>query len=1044
VNGLKTWLTALTAHPTAANLLMLLFILLGLMTVGDIRRETFPDFASTEVQVTAAYPGATAEDVESAVCERIEEAVESVSNLVKISSEASEGLAKVRLEMRDGADPVEFLNDIKTEVEAIRNFPDEIEDLIVKRLNKTDQVLSIGVTGPMSEPHLKLYCEELKKKIKQLPLVSQVDILGFSEHQLLVEVPFYNIMRFGLSVADIQRVVENQSIDSPSGTIETEDTDYLIRFTEERRTVHELGELVVASNNRGNEIKLKDIARITDRFEDKENAILLNGERAGLLQINKNKSEDAIAIMDQIKRFIEDEKRASPPGVELIITQNISKVVRDRLNMLTINGLQGLVLVFFTLWLFFNIRISFWVAMGLPVTFLLTFFFMKQIDFSLNMLSMVGLLIAIGILMDDAIVIAENVAAQLEKGKKPLNATIDGVFEVAGGVWASYLTTLFIFGALALSMKGDIGKVLYAIPVVLILTLSVSLIEAFAILPNHLSHSLKNYRPDRQSQFRHNFNNKLDWVKENILGRTVDLVVKWRYLFLGCVVFLFCASLSMIGGGYLKITAFPETEGDVIQARILLPQGTSLKRTENIVDKVVAAIIAINKEETPKQPDQRSLIENYTVLFNTNADAGESGPHVATVSLDLLSAEERSTGIETIIRLWREAIGDIPDVINIAYKEPSIGPGGLPIELQLQGDDLINLKKASGALIDWLRGYDGVFDLDDDLRPGKPEFRIKMTRGALAMGFDARTIANQLRAAFYGTTASEIQYGGESYEVTVKIAEEDMKYVSDLSRFHVLSPSGAKVPLQSVATIEKGRGFARINRINSLRTATITGDIDTTKANASEVISNTKKLFFPKLTENYPGVSILLEGQEKETKSAMQGMVKAFAIGIFGVFILLSLQFRSYLEPLVVMAIIPFALIGVIWGHVLLGLNLSMPSIMGFVSLAGIVVNDSILLVTFIRNHIDKGISTDKAAMQASRDRFRAVLLTSITTIMGLLPLLAEKSIQAQILIPLACSIVFGLLATTVLVLLVVPALYSVFADFNLIRPHPAEIKDRS
>ncbi len=1033
---MKSWLGILAAHPTAANLMMLLFVLLGLMTVGDIRRETFPDFASTEVQVTAAYPGATAEDVESAICERIEEAVEGVSNLVKITSQASEGLAKVTLEMRDSADPVEFLNDIKTEVEAIRSFPDETEDLIIKSLNKTDQVLSIAVTGPMSEPHLKLYCEDLKKRIKQLSLVSQIDILGFSEHQLLVEIPFYNIMRLGLSVADIQRVIEGQSIDSPSGTIETENTDYLIRFTEERRTVYELGELVVVSNSMGNEIKLKDIARITDRFEDKENSILLNGNRAGLLQINKNKSEDAIAIMDQIKEFVEDEKKAAPPGVELVITQNISEVVRDRLNMLTVNGLQGLVLVFLTLWLFFNIRMSFWVAMGLPISFLLTFFFMKQIDFSLNMISMVGLLIAIGILMDDAIVIAENVAAHLEKGKKPLNATIDGVFEVAGGVWASYLTTLFIFGALALSMKGDIGKVLYAIPVVLILTLSVSLVEAFAILPNHLSHSLKNYTPGRQSRFRRGFNNKLEWIKENILGRAVDQVVRWRYLFLGCVIFLFLASLSMIGGGYLKIKAFPETEGDVLQARILLPQGTSLKRTEEVVDKVVAAINTINKEETPRQPAQRPLIDNYTVLFNTNADAGESGPHVATVSLDLLSAEERNTSIDTIISRWRETIGDIPDVINITYKEPSIGPGGLPIELQLQGNDLVRLKQASGALIDWLRGYDGVFDLDDDLRPGKPEFRIKMTKGALAMGLDARTIAGQLRAAFYGTTASEVQYGGESYEITVKIAEEDMKYVSDLSRFHILSASGAKVPLQSVATIEQGRGFARINRINSLRTVTITGDIDTTRANASEIIANTKKLFFPKLAENFPDITILLEGQEKETKSSMQGMVKAFAIGVFGVFILLSLQFRSYLEPLVVMTIIPFALIGVIWGHILLGLNLSMPSIMGFVSLAGIVVNDSILLVTFIRNHMEKGVLAEEAAMLASRDRFRAVLLTSMTTIMGLLPLLAEKSMQAQILIPLACSIVFGLLATTVLVLLVVPALYSVFADFNMIRAH--------
>lgn len=1036
---MKAWLSTLAAHPTAANLLMLLFILLGLMTIGDIRRETFPDFASTEVQVTAAYPGATAEDIESAVCERIEEAVESVSNLVKIHSEASEGMAKVTLEMRDGADPVEFLNDIKTEVEAIRDLPDETEDLIVKRLNKTDQVLSIGVTGPMSEPHLKLYSEDLKKRIKQLPLVSQVDILGFSQHQILIEIPFYNIMRLGLSVSDIQQVVQSQSIDSPSGTIETEDTDYLIRFTEERRTVYELGELVVASNSMGNEVKLKDIARITDRFEDKENSIFLNGKRAALLQINKNKSEDAIAIMDQIKKFVEDEKKAAPPGIELITTQNISEVVRDRISMIMVNGLQGLALVFLTLWLFFNIRISFWVAMGLPVTFLLTFFFMKQIDFSLNMLSMVGLLIAIGILMDDAIVIAENVAAHLEKGKKPLKATVDGVYEVAGGVWASYLTTLFIFGALALSMKGDIGKVLYAIPVVLILTLSVSLIEAFAILPNHLSHSLRNYSPDRQSKFRRGFNRRLEWVKENILGKIVDLVVNWRYLFLGCVIFVFLASLSMIGGGYLKIKAFPETEGDVIQARILLPQGTSLKRTEEIVDKVVAAIITINETETPKQPDKRPLIENYTVLFNTNADAGESGPHVATVSLDLLSAEERYTTIDTIISLWREAIGDIPDVINIAYKEPSIGPGGLPIELQLQGNDLVRLKMASGDLMDWLRGYDGVFDLDDDLRPGKPEFHIKMTKGALAMGFDARTIANQLRAAFYGATASEIQYGGESYEITVKIAEEDMKFVSDLARFHVLSPRGAKVPLQSVATIETGRGFARINRINSLRTVTITGDIDTEKANASEIISNTKKNFFPQLIKKYPDISILLEGQAKQTKSSMQGMVKAFAIGVFGVFILLSLQFRSYLEPLVVMAIIPFSLIGVIWGHVLLGINLSMPSIMGFVSLAGIVVNDSILLVTFIRNRMDEGISVEKASMQASRDRFRAVLLTSITTIMGLLPLLAEKSMQAQILIPLACSIVFGLLATTVLVLLVVPALYAVFDDFNMIRPHVPE-----
>lgn len=1033
---MKSWIGPLAAHPTAANLLMVLFLMLGLMTMGDIRRETFPDFASTEVSVTAAYPGATAEDVESSVCERIEEAVEGISNLIRVTSKASEGMATVTLEMQDGADAAEFLNDIKTEVEAISNFPAEVEDVIVKRLNRTDQVLSIAVTGPMSEPHLKLYCDQLKDKIKQLPLVSQVEILGFSQHQLLVEVPRYHLMRLGLSIADIQSVLYSQSVDMPAGTIETENTDYLIRFNEERRTVHELGELIVASNSQGNEIHLKDIATITDLFEDKENSIRFNGQRAGLLQINKNKSEDALAIMDEITSFIHQEKLTTAPGVQFVITQNISQVVRDRLDMLTINGIEGLFLVFLTLWLFFNLRMSFWVAMGLPVSFCMTFFFMKQIGFSFNMLTMVGLLIAIGILMDDAIVIAENVAAHLAKGKKALQATIDGVSEVASGVFSSFLTTLFVFGALALSMKGDIGKVLYAIPVMLILTISVSIIEAFAILPNHLSHALEGDDRASSTGFRARFDGFIDLIRENVLGKAVDLAVSWRYLLLGIVIFMFLASISMIAGGYLKIKAFPDTEGDVLQARILMPQGTSLSRTTEVVDKVVAAMLRINDELTPQQPGQQALIGNHSVLFNTNADAGESGPHVATVSIDLLSTEERTVTIDTITATWRKYVGEISDVINIAYKEPSIGPAGLAIEIQLQGSDLDELKMASVKLVDWLSEYDGVVDLNDNLRPGKPEFRIKINKGALAMGFTARDIANQLRSAFYGSVASEVQYGGESYEVMVKVDGDDRRFITDLSRFYVVSPKGKQVPLQSVATVEQGRGYASINRINSQRTVTVTGDIDTARANANEVIQHTSRNFLPQLLQEFPGIKVLLEGQAKEGKTAMQGMVKAFLIGIFGVFIILSLQFKSYLEPLIVMVLIPFALIGVIWGHILLGLNMSMPSIMGFISLAGIVVNDSILLVTFIRTHMDRGESAMDAAKQASRDRFRAVLLTSVTTIMGLMPLMAERSMQAQILIPLACSIVFGLLMTTILVLLVIPALYSVFDDLKLLRKH--------
>lgn len=1026
----------LTSHPTAANLLMVLFLLLGIMVIGDIRRETFPDFTSTEVSVTAIYPGASAEDVESSVSERIEEAVEGVSNLLKVTSRSSEGKATVTLEMQDGADPAEFLNDIKTEVESISNFPAQVEDVLVKRLNRSDQVLSIAVTGPMRESHLKIYSEQLKNRIKQLPLVSQVDIQGFSEHQLLVEIPFYNLMKLGLSISDIQEILSNQSLDLPSGTLETEQTDYIIRFTEERRTVKELGDIVILSNNLGSEVTLKDIARISDRFEDRENSIRFNGQRAALLQINKNKSEDALDIMDQLHLFLEQESITAPPGVQLTITQNISKIVRDRLDMLTLNGIEGLLLVFLTLWLFFNFRMSFWVTMGLPVSFCMTFFLMKQIGFSFNMLSMVGLLIAIGILMDDAIVIAENVAAHLEKGKNSMQATIDGVSEVAMGVLSSFLTTLFVFGALALSMQGDIGKVLYAIPVVLILTLTVSIVEAFGILPNHLAHSLHGYDPQKKSSVRIRFDRFIDRIRENVLGKCVDAAVAHRYLFLGCILFLFFSSLSMVAGGFLKFKPFPDIEGDVLQARILLPQGTSLQRTEQVVDRVVAAMKRIDTEETPKQDRARPLVENISILYNTNADAGEAGPHVATVSVDLLNAETRSTSLDTITSLWRNYVGEIPDIININFKEPSIGPGGLPIEIHLKGEDLHRLKQASTSLLSWLDGYEGVVDLDDNLRPGKPEFRIHMNKGAHAMGFTARSIAGQLRSAFYGSVASEIQYGGESYEVMVKIAEEDMNHITNLSSFHLISPKGDRVPLQSVASVEQGRGFAAITRIDSLRTVTITGDVNTRLANGNEIIQDTRKQFLPGFLQEFPEIKISFAGEAEEGSTSMQGMVKAFLMGIFGVFIILSIQFRSYFEPIVVMVLIPMALIGVIWGHLLMGLDMSMPSIMGFISLAGIVVNDSILLVTFIRNHMDRGIATSLAAASASRDRFRAVLLTSLTTIMGLLPLLAERSMQAQILKPLACSIVFGLMMTTILVLLVIPALYSVFDDFNLLRKH--------
>jgi len=1035
MNAFKQVISYMAAHPTAANLMMLLFLALGAISVMDLKRETFPDFSVNAIEISVAYPGATADDVESSVCRRIEDAIDSVSNIVEVKSTAMENMASVVVEMVEGNDIIEFFNDIKTEVEAINDFPGEVEDVIVKRINRTDPVVSVAVTGPMSPLHLKFYCEDLKDRLKRLDKVSQVEILGFSNHEFLIEIPFYNMMRLGLSISDIEGSVAAQNLDLPAGSLETRESDILIRFSEERKTPHDLENLIVVSSETGAEIRLGDIAGISERFMDDEDKILFDGKRAGLLQISKTKSEDALRIMDAVTQFLEEEQALAPPGVTFSITQNVSKIVRDRLLMLIKNAVQGLILVFLAMLFFFPFGFSFWVAMGLPVSFFLTFFFMKHMGLSINMLSMVGLLIGLGLLMDDAIVIAENIAAHLERGKNSFNAVVDGISEVAAGVFSSFLTTLFIFGALALSMAGDIGKVLYVIPVILILTLSVSLVEAFLILPNHLSHSLSNHRTGGQkNRFRRAMDDGLNWLREKALGRVVDVAVNFRYLFIGLVLFAFIASISMIVGGRLKIQAFPDIEGDVLQARILFPQGTPLERTEIYVDQMVTAAQKMSEQLSSSQPGGADVVKHISVLYNINADAGEKGSHVATISLDLLNAENRSGTMDDIISNWRTFAGDIPDAIAIAFKEPAIGPGGLPIEIRLKGKDLSELKLASTQLINWFYSYEGVSDLYDDLRPGKPEIQVKLKQGSKIRGFDARSVSKQLRAAFYGTTASEIIVRDESYEVNLQMAGPDKNSLADLENFYLMNANGQRVPLNTVASITHSRGYAGIKRVDADRTVTVTGDVDTRVANVADIIKDTNARFLPKLKKQFPNITIGLEGQAKEMKASMGGMIKAFGIGIFGVFCLLSFQFKSYQEPLVIMITIPFAFIGVVWGHIFMGLDICMPSILGFVSLAGIVVNDSILLVSFIKLNTAKGKSVAESGKLASRERFRAVMLTSVTTIAGLMPLLSETSMQAQILIPLACSIVFGLLMSTILVLLVVPCLYTILSDFNLVR----------
>ncbi|MDE1210176.1 efflux RND transporter permease subunit [Vibrio aestuarianus] len=1023
-------------HPTAANLLMMSLLLIGLVSLTTIKRETFPEFDPHYITAGIVYPGASPQEVEESLCMRMEDAVDGLANIEETRCEAIEGSARLILKLNEKADIGRMLVDVQTQINSINDFPTEIESPVVQELDWNEPVVDVAITANTTWPELKAYAEKLKRTLKLDYGVSLVSVSGFSDHQYRVELNTQAIRQLGLSVGDIAEKIGKQNVKLPSGNIETQDKNFLIRFDERRVTPHELESMIIAAGDNGSMIRLKDIAIITDRFELDEQKVLFDGKASALLKISKNKEDDALRIKERVSQFVEDQRQVAPDGVSLEMTNDLSSVLWDRLTMMVRNGWQGIVLVFATMWLFFSFRYSFWVAAGLPVAFLGGLFLMANLGLSINIMSLVGLLMAIGIMMDDAIVIAESIAAHLERGQKVDEAVINGVNKVLPGILSSFLTTVCIFGSL-LFLDGEMGAVLKAVPQVLILVLSLSLVEAFLILPNHLSHSLKKERKEHQVfKFKLLLLEHFERFRNTTLVNAVEKVIQFRYAFLGAVFALLLVSIALIVGGVVKFQPFPEMDGDIAEVRIILPPGSSLSQTEKVVAKVVDSAQRLNLEWSEKVENGVNLVEHITTQFNVNRDANESGPHLATVRLDLLGAESRNTLIDQFIDAWRQDVGEIADPISMVYKQPTMGPGGRSIEIRAKHDDLAALKAASLDIQQYLNQFDGVHGVLDDMRMGKEEILVKLLPGAESYGVNGQMIAGQLRSAFFGQNADEIQLGVENITIEVRLDKLEAADLQQLANFPIIMSDGSQLPLASIATLQFQRNYVRIQRVDGLRTISVFGDIENSKASSSAIIAQFQRDEAPRLIAKYPGLRFDFEGEAKDTAKTGSSMGKGFLIGLFGVFAILSYQFRSYLEPVVVMTAIPLAFIGVVWGHLLLGHSLSMPSIMGFVSLAGIVVNDSILLVQYIRHHVDDGESVHDAVVKASRERFRAVFLTSVTTAAGLLPLLSETSLQAQVIQPLVISIVFGIFASTLLVLFMVPAAYAILADWGLVKKH--------
>jgi len=1017
-------------HPVAANLLMFAIILLGIIALPDLQRETFPVLKNEKVQISIIYKGATTDEVEDAICRRIENAVESISDLDEIRCEAREGLATATAVMREEADMMRFLDDIKSAIDSVNDFPEAIEPPIIEELGRTDAVVSVAITGPENPVVLKAYAEDFKARLSAEVELANVEIKGFSKHQIRIEVPAWRLRQFGLSASDVANAIRSQSVGSPAGQLESSQENMILRFDDQAKDIASFENIVVLSNQSGSSIRLGDIAEISHHFEPQESRIVFNGQRAAILNITKTRSQDLLNVLDNVTAFVDTENSNAPRGLQLTLTQDRSSVVKDRLSMLVRNGSQGLFLVFLIIWLFFSFRYSFWVTMGLPVSFMGGLFVLPMVGVTINMISMVGLLIGIGLLMDDAIVIAENIATRLKKGDKPMDAAYNGIKQVLPGIASSFATTLLVFGSLAF-ITGDIGQILRVLPIVLIIVLTVSLLEAFLILPHHLGHSLSHMHRREPAPFRLRFESWFARLQNQWFGSLLEKAVHYRYLTLGIVIMLMLFAIAIPAGGKLKFVGFPQIDGDIIEARLLMPQGTPLHRTDTVIKQITEALEQTNAHFKQAQPDQQDLIKNVTVIYGENPDAYESGPHVARVVADLLGAEVRNSRIEDVTNYWRDQVGAPTDVIALKFTEPTLGPGGRAIDVRLLGIDTENVKAASQELKQWLGAFNGVTDLSDDLRPGKREYRLHFKEAASGLGLDAQTVSQQIRVAFQGTIVDEFPVGAEIYEVDLRFQASDRATLDDLEQFSVTNKNGDLIPLPVVADIEETRGWARIHRIDSQRTVTLQGDVKRDIANAQEILTLAQDTIFKEIKQRYPDVHIDIQGQSKESAKTGASIVRNVLLGMIGVYILLAFQFRGYMAPLTVMSVIPTALIGVIFGHYFMGLDMTMPSIVGMASLFGVVVNDSILLVVFIREARARGTQIHQAAIEAGIARFRPIILTSISTIAGLLPLLLERSLQAQILIPLASSIAFGLLSATIIALFLVPSVYCILDDFG-------------
>ena len=1026
---MKKLITYFIKYEVAVNVLIIAFIVFGIIGMLQLKSSFFPLQESETISISMSYPGAAPEEIEEGVVLKIEDNLKGLIGVERVTSTSRENGGNIIVEIESGENINDMLAEVKNAVDRVPNFPTGMEPLVVAKQERIRQTIDFAISGDQIElSSLKQIGRQVENDLRAMDGISQISISGYPEEEIEIAVRENDLLAYNLSFIEVSQAVSRSNILTTGGNIKTNAEDYLIRANNRSYYGNELNNLVVRANENGTVVRLQDVATVSDRFSETPNASYFNGNVAVNVEITNTNSEDLISTADQVNAYI-DAFNQKYTGVQIDVVSDSSVRLNERTKLLVENGAVGIILVLIFLSIFLNTRLAFWVAFGLPISFLGMFIFAAQFDVTINVLSLFGMIIVIGILVDDGIVISENIYQHYERGKTPIRAAIDGTMEVLPPIISAILTTILAFSTF-LFLDGRIGDFFSEVSVIVILTLSVSLVEALVILPAHIAHSKALVRETESEKKKKTGIAKLfsklrainaygdrfmRYLRDNIYSPVLRFALNQRFLTLCILVALMIITVGSFRGGVIRGAFFPNIASDRVSIDLLMPEGTNPKITDSIISLVEEAAWIVNEDFTSRQSGNKQVVENIIKRVGP-------GNNKASINVNLLPGEERDFSSPEITNAIRAQVGQVYGVERLTFGSGG-NFGGSPVSVSLLGNNTTELKQAKEELKNRLESNVLLADVSDTDPEGIKEINITLNENAYALGLNLQEVMSQVRAGFFGLQAQRFQRGQDEIRVWVRYNRENRESINDLDAMRIITAAGQRVPFSEIATYSIERGDESISHLNGQREIQVNADLKDPKGSPTEILEDIQSNVMPNILAKYPTVSASYEGQNREAGKLTRSAKTAVPIVLLLIYIVIAFTFRSYSQPLLLMLLIPFSFIAVAWGHWIHDFPINILSALGIIALIGIMVNDGLVLIGKFNSFLKEGMKFDEALYEAGRSRFRAIFLTSLTTIAGIAPLLLEKSRQAQFLKPMAISIAYGIGIATVLTLIFLPVL---------------------